>query len=306
MENQATTCNGEFTIELVDVIWDGDFVTFVYEVCETEVGRADLSHWSLATGGINCLGDAATIENLIVGATFNGTDIFNDDEIDLGLDPTTQVVGLKFDLGGNDCNTYTVTFDTSVLEEGYTIDIGRILASTKAGNQDIRREDRSSLGYACILGPVCVPVDEDECVWMGETAWADGARYVNRGNWATYTEYEDGGTVTLFAGQFLDAGTVSFGPIDANEQITITIQLNTDWRFAEDDDGNSINENLKIQGYDAAPSGNPRPGQFTTSKTTESGQITTVTVDAFNVYGIHVDVEWESCMPVAGISVPED
>lgn len=295
-ENPATTCSGEFTIELVSVDAFEGFVTFEYEVCKTEEGSADLSHWSIATGGINCLADGYTIQDLILRATFNGEDI----ALELGLDPTTQVVGLKFDDGEDGCNAYTVTFDTSVLEDGYTIGTGTVLASTKAGNQDIR--SGKSPGYACIVGPVCVLIDEeDECVWIGETAWADGANYVVRGNWATYTPYPSEGTVTLFAGQHLDAGTVTFGPV-IDGQVLITIKLNGgDWRFAEDEEGNSINENLKIQGYGGAPSGNPSPGQFTTSKTTESGQSATVTVDAFDFYGIHVDVEWESC-----ISVTED
>ena len=53
----------------------------------------------------------------------------------------------------------------------------------------------------------------------------------------------------------MDAGTVIFSD-PVNGIVTITIELNDGWRFLDDD------ENLKIQGYDAPPMGNPSPGKF--------------------------------------------
>ena len=127
-----------------------------------------------------------------------------------------------------------------------------------------------------------------ECYWKGETAWSDGVRYnEEQGNWATYTEY--GGvakTVKLYAGQTKDAGTVIFSAVDENDNITITITLNNRWRF------NDVENNVKIQGYASAPSGNPAPGGFATKEYADPDNDSfTITVDANNFYGVHVDVE---------------
>ncbi len=139
---------------------------------------------------------------------------------------------------------------------------------------------------------------ELECDWVfvgNETAWSDGARYINPGNWATYTSY--GGeekTVTLYAGQTIDVGTVHFSaPSAENGLVTITITLNEEedgfvWRFHD------VAENVKIQDYQAAPSGNPAPGLFDHKATaTESPFSIEVPQNLF--YGVHVDVakyEW--------------
>ena len=125
------------------------------------------------------------------------------------------------------------------------------------------------------------------CVWVGETAWAAGARYEEKGNWATYTTYAADSTVTLYAGQTLDAGTVHFSsPVDG--VVTITITLNADWRFK------AVAENVKIQDYAAAPSGNPSPGGFA-SKGDATGAPFSIGVPANNFYGVHVDVERKVC-----------
>jgi hypothetical protein len=68
-------------------------------------------------------------------------------------------------------------------------------------------------------------------------------------------------------------------------RVDIIIELNDGFRFAVDED-----ENLKIQGYGEAPSGNPSPGEFA-FKSTESGKSATVNVPYSQFYGVHVDVE---------------
>lgn len=149
----------------------------------------------------------------------------------------------------------------------------------------------------------CAPPEEDQgCFeYQGETAWSDGLPYNPRvctinqkngketctggGNWALYTPYNgDEKTVEFLAGQTLKAGTVTFSAVDSG-QVTITIAIDSGWRFKP------VAENVKIQGYTTAPSGNPAPGQFTTHKGQASGNQYPVTVAAFNYYGVHVDVE---------------
>ncbi len=282
----ATTCNGEFTIELLDVNYEGTFVTFEYEVCQI-AGQNGLSHWIIGLGQIDCLGEGYVLGDLVDGATLNGEPT----EFVVGLDPTTQVYGIKFNTSvpASSCNTFTVTFDTSALAPGYTLGTGCALAATKAGNQDIRsfrQNQPPSPGYACILGPVC---EEVEFCWEGETAWADGERYVEQGNWATYTPYVPDSTVTLYAGQTMDAGTVYFSEA-VDGWVTITITLNYGWRFAD------VAENVKIQDYEFAPSGNPSPGQFDhKGYATESPFV--IVVPENNFYGVHVDVEQQVDCP---------
>lgn len=138
-------------------------------------------------------------------------------------------------------------------------------------------------GGGLVLSDYC----PGEC-WEGETAWAANGdtpgflRYTPRGNWATYVAYANAEkTVTLFADQTINAGTVTFSAPDADGKVTITIGINAGWRIED------IEEAVQIQGYAFAPIGNPSPGLFTTYK---GGELT-VTVDQFAFYGVHVNVE---------------
>lgn len=128
------------------------------------------------------------------------------------------------------------------------------------------------------------------CLWIGETAWAAGNRYVAKGNWATYVQYDDEGlTVDLLAGQTMEAGTVAFSAA-AGGEVTITITLNDGWRFKD------VDENVKIQDYADAPSGNPAPGKFDHKFDADSAEGTWEgTVPENNFYGVHVEVEWLDC-----------
>jgi hypothetical protein len=130
---------------------------------------------------------------------------------------------------------------------------------------------------------------EEPC-WYGETAWAAGDRYVNPGNWATYTPYSDENkTVTLYAGQTLPAGSVNFSA-PTNGEVIITITLNDGWRFAPNEDDESDYANVKIQDYADAPSGNPAPGLFEHRGYAETSPFS-ITVPQNHFYGVHVDVE---------------
>jgi hypothetical protein len=129
-------------------------------------------------------------------------------------------------------------------------------------------------------------VECEECDWQPETAWAAGPGYIDASQWATYTPYIADSSVTLYAGQTMEAGTVHFSvPVDGS--VTITITLNAGWRFRED-----ITENVKIQDYETAPSGNPAPGQFDYKYNATGSPFT---VPENNFYGVHVDVEREVC-----------
>jgi hypothetical protein len=137
----------------------------------------------------------------------------------------------------------------------------------------------------------------EEC-YQDETAWAANGyefgslRYVTRGNWATYVEYL--GTekeVYLYAGQNMLAGTATFSAPD-DGMIDITISLANDFIFFQEDVDDPDN-NLKVQDYEFAPSGNPAPGLFAWKATLPLGAITAViTVPSNNFYGVHLDVAY--------------
>lgn len=170
-------------------------------------------------------------------------------------------------------------------------DDGEIIADQTAYGGEITKPRKGSWYGNLAYVWCCNGGDEDELCWEGETAWADGARYMTSGNWAMYVNYDGTAkTVDLMAGQHHLAGTVYFSAPDGGF-VTITITLNDGWRFA------LVEENVKIQDYAVAPSGNPNPGGFA-HKGTASGQLFTISVPVNNFYGVHVDVDWSYiCTP---------
>lgn len=134
--------------------------------------------------------------------------------------------------------------------------------------------------------------DEPTECWKDETAWAYGRRYTSRGNWATYTPYIPNSTVDLYAGQTMKAGTVHFSAVTGGK-VTITITLDVGWRFQP------VDENVKIQDYSSAPSGNPSPGLFMWKGTASSSSNTfSIEVPANSFYGVHVDVLRRAACPM--------
>jgi hypothetical protein len=128
-------------------------------------------------------------------------------------------------------------------------------------------------------------------IFRGETAWAANGnesgelRYTTQGSWATYVEYSKK-TVSLFAGQTKPAGTVEFSEI-VDGKVTITVKMTGDWEFEE------VAENLAVQDYATAPSGNPSPGQFDYKKTCIASESTcSIIVPANAYYGVHANVGW--------------
>lgn len=122
-----------------------------------------------------------------------------------------------------------------------------------------------------------------ECEGPTETAWVAGTRYVQKGNWATYTTYEAGATRNIYAGQNMLAGTAHFSEI-VNGEVTIHFSLVDGWIF------NNVEESLKIMTYNSTPPAmNPAPGQFT-YKYDATGNSFSVTLPAAPYYGIHMDL----------------
>jgi hypothetical protein len=130
-----------------------------------------------------------------------------------------------------------------------------------------------------------------------ETAWAQGERYVRRGNWAMYVAYPGTGQpVDLIAdggdpATAIVVGTATFSaPIDG--KVTITINLTGGAIFYYDVNDPWYDNNLKVQDYKNPPAPkNPKVGRFEWKTRIEPGSTTgSITVPENNFYGVHLDV----------------
>ncbi len=136
--------------------------------------------------------------------------------------------------------------------------------------------------------------EDEECVPTEEVAWSEGELYDGQSGWATFTPYiEEGSTVTLYAGQTLVAGTVTFSvawfdPETSVGYVTLTIELNDCWNFS------TVSQNVKIQDYESIPSGTPSPELFDTQGDA-TGSTFSIVVPYSRYYGVHVDLVGGCC-----------
>ena len=126
-----------------------------------------------------------------------------------------------------------------------------------------------------------------------ETAWAEGARYVKKGNWAMYVDYYGvEKTVELIADytNYVHAGTVTFSaPVEG--MVTITVNLTGGAIFYYDLNDPLYDDNFKVQDYDKAPTKTPSPGLFTWKTNIEPGSTTgSIVVPVNKFYGVHLDI----------------
>jgi hypothetical protein len=230
----------------------------------------NVSHLNFAFS--DCDGKALTVDN-ITGITGNGIDYMGklgseegrgNDCFGLLADPF-----VKLDQGFNGFPvTIVISFDTPVKSFNYLLKAGSSNGNSGGGCFGLNNVAYSTT-HDCTPPPACY--DED-------TAWSTGPRYVTRGNWATYTPYVTGGTsANFYAGQNKFAGVANFSAVSGGN-VTITITLNPGWSLQE------VSNPVKIQGYNAAPSGNPSPGRFASK-----GSSLTVTVPEAKFYGVHLD-----------------
>lgn len=134
--------------------------------------------------------------------------------------------------------------------------------------------------------------NEPEMCWEEETAWAEGSRYVKKGNWAMYVQYFGvEKTVNIIAdySNYVYIGTATFSaPVDG--MVTITINL-TGAIFYYDLKDPLYDDNLKIQDYAKAPTKTPSPGLFDWKWQIPVGSTSAVVqVPVNNYYGVHLDV----------------
>ncbi|MBI2373449.1 MAG: hypothetical protein HYV07_05565, partial [Deltaproteobacteria bacterium] len=133
-----TTCNGEFSVELVSATSSASHATYVERVCKLGTGPAtkDLSHFDVQLSHLAaCTG--ANVAGAFVACSI--LDPRGNERCGLQLspaDPTTGVAGLKFDelsLGDGECQSFSFTLDTSRLAPGFLLDEGTAVVATKAG-----------------------------------------------------------------------------------------------------------------------------------------------------------------------------
>ncbi|MCP1715408.1 sugar lactone lactonase YvrE [Methanocalculus alkaliphilus] len=231
-----------------------------------------------------------------VTVTTERDEYFADAEIVWCDDPTTEIN-----------KTVTIVDDSEFLEEEdelgtatapygvtYTYDKDFAWADYGADNCGSFAYDNTATIFETEQSAsATLKVNVQKYVFDGETAWAANGtkplelRYTDRGNWATYVKYEAGKKTTLFAGQTIPVGEVTFSACDG-EEVTITVTLADGWDFED------VGENLKVQDYEIAPSGNPAPGRFDHKFTVDSEvKSFDITVPCNNFYGVHVNVgQW--------------
>jgi hypothetical protein len=232
---------------------------FSFTLTIDQSGAQDISHMIVQL--VDCSGEFLTASNF-TSAKVNGIDWTL--KSTTGTDCTYENAFVKFD---------DFDFNGGVVVVEFTVDVqtsgGYFLIKSGQGCYEYGIEG------SCAKEEKCYDFD-------GDTAWSTGNRYSARGNWATYTAFTANSTVTLFAGQSSNAGSVTFSAV-VDGMVTITISLTGDYVFAD------ASENVKVQDYASAPSGNPSPGGFA-HKGDASGSSFSLTVPANSFYGVHVDL----------------
>jgi len=280
LNSSLQSTSSEFVAELVSsnqTISGVEGYAWTWEVKKLD-NETGLSHFNFIDGVV-C--EDLMLSDHIVGAQYSqdAGSTWNNVELDWKVDPSTNGAGgnsvcysgqvLKIDAGGDNLLVRLI------MDAEYGIGTQHGVFKRGNGNPN---SGLTGCGIIEFEGPTCLPLEDDACFdWQEETAWSAGSRYNTRGNWSTYSsksslETENG--VKLYAGQTIEIGTVKL------TNGTLTITLTNGWELVPDTDA------VKIQGYNATPSGNPSPGQFTTYK----GSSLTPSISSSNFYGIHLDV----------------
>lgn len=280
---------------------EGAPITYPYTLeTETELDCTYLAGLDAVEDGINTVtvegffldpDDTAFDESDTATVVFGDPD--NDAYVEVDIEDLSELLGYQllgtlhaYDDFGGVAGSDTFTYDHLVTWEDHAEDcansplqVDNTATVTDTETEDVIDEDDASL----VVRVQCL-------VFEGETAWAANGdapgelRYNTRGNWATFVHYTGPKTTTLFAGQHIDVGDVTFSAVSDGE-VTITVTLDGDWEFE------AMSENLKVQDYDKAPSGNPAPGKFKHKKTCDVASNTcSIQVPSNTYYGVHVNV----------------
>jgi hypothetical protein len=177
----------------------------------------DLSHWNFVPATCLVLGD--------IYWAGHGTDTVSmiPDELKIGVDNSQDCYSgpvFKFDFGTN--GTAPSYFMLKTNKEFYPDD--QAVLVYKSG--EITGCGTSTFtGIGCNGSTIC---------YLDETAWGDGLRFVERGNWATYfwlDENETSVTKTLYAGKEYEAGEVTVSRTGTTYTVEYTSAA--PWLFAE-------------------------------------------------------------------------
>ena len=174
-------------------------------------------------------------------------------------------------------------------EDGFSVYDAETAFPENQVDVDSDMEDNEAWWYTSKYSPVSSEEEDiGTLTCQEETAWGgclDGAG----DEWWYYLEVNKlldeitglpvpvASTETIWAGEFIDIGTVTYDP----ELNTIIIDLISGWKLQD------VEEPVKIQGYDVLPSDTP-PARFFTSY---KGKATDIKVAPYKYYAIHLDVQ---------------
>jgi hypothetical protein len=192
---------------------------------------------------------------------------------------------------------YTGTFDPGVSEHCFIIDLDAAGLECEAN-------------YAAAAHAVVVMTEND--VIISQTAWGEGTRFRPKGSWAMqfqiymdecgtditecyqyetafggegegtgnawwfYFNPSEGMVQTIYAGQTIEVGTVTY------DGTSFVIVFADDWDLKSGEP-----QSVKAQGYNTLPNKRPVAGLFTLYK----GNELTFPASGFNYYVIHLDVQ---------------
>jgi hypothetical protein len=181
-------------------------------------------------------------------------------------------------ISGSSTVTFPETFTCPIDPEAYAegiVEFTEVNEATLTG-------PNTNLDADASVQVTCLP-PESETAWAANGDEPGSLRYVERGNWATYVDLQDGEsrTVSLFAGQTRLAGSVTFTV--EGDQVRISLELGQGWFF-------DPTESIHIQDYAEAPAGNPAPGRFEFRATSEDGTTAEALVPLNAFYGVHAVV----------------
>ena len=217
-------------------------------------------------------------------------------EFSLPLTDLYAMFGLEFNMEMDVCPIIAAHAEVLKLKEDGTWQEetawGKGKKFVKKGNWSMYIE-----GYCTEFPPEDPPTPPTEYTLKNETGWAFDVnnQLEYGGNWAKFIQYNNEPlTVMILAGQKETDMTVTLTPAREGKVkmvfeniFEIAPENDGKWVLQEyNDEGEWIDDAIKIQGYKDAPSGNPAPGQFTYYK----GRDLEIVVDAANFYGIHLDV----------------
>lgn len=280
LKSTFSSSDGPYNVDLTVRALDGGLYEWVWKVTNpnpkngSEGSIQNLSHWNIT------LGKCAQINDITYAGFSNDGGVNYEGllplklEADQSIRECSNASVLKFDRGteGSIPSYYKL-----IVDKDFSVD--EMLKAYYKSGTNTGCGEFTFPGFGCIVEKNC---------YKEETAWSVGTRYVNKGNWGTYTITDTyPKTVEIKAGQFHTIGHATFEKV--GDEVKISINLDKG-RFNP-----TKPDNLKIEGYsninDTRLKATPVPGSFSIKRTVVETGSWSETFPLRAAYAIHIDAE---------------